>query len=202
MKLNIFKYLILVLLLTGCKKDNKTVKNYGYLKTEPYNLNVSLKLSEFNNFGNFVDRIKEIVCNDSIPKIVIQKKRIIKNIYPVENCNPASYHTERKHYITFRNGKPNKFHSNKEIKTDSLDHLLKNELAYYERSNKTNDPNVYYVIIESQRNEGLDGIQEFLMKLTDEFDKLETESNFNILFGNVMPIPPLPQEYSEEETLQ
>jgi len=195
MKINIFKYLILILFLISCKKENKTVKNYGYLKSEPQNLNVNLQLSEFENFGFFVDKLNRIVCKDSIPKIVIKNKSSTKNIYPIESCIPASYQTENKHYVTFRNGKPNKFHSNEEIKIDSLGNLLRNEFAYYKRTNETDNPDSYYVIIESQRNETLNGIEEFLIDLTNEFDKLETESNLNILFWNVLPIPPLPPEY-------
>ncbi len=43
MKLSSVNYLVLILLLTSCKEDKKTIKNYGYLKSEPQNLNVTLQ---------------------------------------------------------------------------------------------------------------------------------------------------------------
>ncbi|HLS30185.1 MAG TPA: hypothetical protein VK021_04965 [Flavobacteriaceae bacterium] len=64
--------------------------------------------------------------------------------------------------------------------------------------NETDLPNLYYVIIKSEPNESLDGIENFLENLTKEFDKLKTKSNLNIAFWSIFPdIPPPPRENSE-----
>ncbi|EMY79851.1 hypothetical protein pgond44_14858 [Psychroflexus gondwanensis ACAM 44] len=204
MKLSFVKYLILVLLLTSCEEDKKTIKNYGYLKSEPQNLNVALKLSEFKNFGLFIDRISEITCNDSIPKVVIEDKNLIKNIYPVYDCNPAPFNPKSKHYVTFRNGNAHRFRSEKEINIDSLDYILKNDFAYYHTSNKSENPDVYYTIIESERSEKTNGIENLLFNITNEFDELNSKLNLNISFWNIPPLPPPPppQEKSEQKIPQ
>lgn len=203
MKLSFVNYLVLILLLTSCKEDKKTIKNYGYLKSEPQNLNVTLKISEFKNFGLFIERISEITCNDSIPKIVLENKNLIKNIYPVDDCNPAPFNPKSKHYITFRNGNAYRFRSEKEIKIDSLDFLLKNDFAYYQTSNKSENPDVYYTIIESERSEKTNGIENLLLNITNEFDELDTKLNLNISFWNIPPLPPPPpQEKSVQKIPQ
>lgn len=203
MKSNFVNYLVLILLLTSCKEGKKTIKNYGYLKSEPQKLNVTLKISEFKNFGLFIDRISEIICNDSIPKIVIKNKNLIKNIYPVDDCNPAPFNPKSKHYITLQNGNAYRFRSEKEIKIDSLDYILKNDFAYYRTSNKSENPDAYYTIIESQRNEKTNGIENLLLNITNEFDELDTKLNLNISFWNIPPLPPPPsQEKSVQEIPQ
>jgi len=201
MKLNFVKYLILILLLTSCEDDKKAIKNYGYFKSEPQNLNVALKISEFKNFGLFIDRISEITCNDSIPKVVIENKKSIKNIYPIDDCNPAPFNPKSKHYITFRNGNAYRFRSEKEIKIDSLDFLIKNNFAYYQTSNKSENPDVYYAIIESERSEKINGIENLLLNITNEFDELDTELNFNISFWNIPPLPPPPPKEKSEQKI-
>src|SRR5690625_4391851 len=95
MNLSFAKYLILFLLFASCFENGRNIKKYGYLKNEEVSLNVPLKLSEFKEFGVFIDRLNEIVCNDSVPKIVIQNK----NIYPVEDCNPKPFNPKGKHFI-------------------------------------------------------------------------------------------------------
>ena len=74
MDLNFAKYLIIILLLTSCKNQETEIKNYGYPNNENGNLNVSLELSEFKNYGKLIDKLREISCNDSVPKIVITEQ--------------------------------------------------------------------------------------------------------------------------------
>ena len=201
MKLSFVKYLVLVLLFTSCEEGKKTIKNYGYLISESKNLNVTLRLSEFKNFGLFTDRISEIICNDSIPKVVVENKNLIKNIYPVDDCNPAPFNPKSKHYITFRSGTAYRYRSENEI--DSLDYILKNNFAYYQTSNKSENPDVYFAIIESERSEKTNGIENLLLNLTNEFDELDTKLNLNIAFWNIPPLPPPPpQENSEQKIPQ
>ena len=78
MNLKFAKYLIITLLLASCGKQETEIKNYGFPKNERGSLNLSLELSEFKNYGKLIDRIREITCNDSIPKLVIKEKKIIK----------------------------------------------------------------------------------------------------------------------------
>ncbi len=194
MRLNFVKYLIFLMFLASCGKQEKEIRDYGFPKKEKDSLRTSIKLSEFQNYGILIDRIQEIICNDSIPKIVIEKKYLIRNIYPIVYCEAISINPKGRHYVSFKKGKAYKDNYSKEIKTDSLTRILKKEFAYYQTSNESNNPNSYVIIIESNRNENVAGIEQFLTDLTLEFDRLNTELELNIAFWEDVPVmPPLPK---------
>lgn len=96
MKLNFIKYLILFLVFASCEKQIKKIKNYGIEKRQNDNLSVSLKISEFNNYGTLINRVHKIKCNDSLPKIIIEHSNLTRNIYPIEHCEPIMFHPKSK----------------------------------------------------------------------------------------------------------
>ena len=197
MDLNFAKYLIIILLLTSCKNQETEIKNYGYPNNENGNLNVSLELSEFKNYGKLIDKLREISCNDSVPKIVITEQIHIRNIFPIEHCEPMIFAPDGKHYVTFRKGKPFEWQTITEILPDSLSKKLNEDFAYNRNSEKLES---YLIIIESERNEKMIGIEKFITDITQEYDKLETELEFNIAFWEVVPhLPPPPENESENK---
>jgi hypothetical protein len=200
MNLKFAKYLIIILLLASCGKQETEIKNYGFPKDENGSLNVSLELSEFKNYGKLIDRIREITCNDSIPKIVVKQKNLIRNIYPIEHCEPMIFDPDGKHYVSFAKGKFYKDHFSKEIKADSLAWTLKNDFAYFKVEDETDVIKSYFTIIESNRNEKIDGIEDFLTDLTQEYDKLETELELNISFWEVVPYSPPSEMKNDKQT--
>ncbi|NDV43055.1 hypothetical protein [Flagellimonas sediminis] len=200
MNLKFAKYLIIMLLLANCGKQETEIKNYGFPKSESGSLNVSLKLSEFKNYGKLIDRIREITCNDSIPRIVIKEENIVRNIYPIEHCEPMIFDPEGKHYVSFTKGKFYKDHFSKEIKADSLDWTLKNDFAYFKVEDETDVIKSYFMIMESNRDEKINGIENFLNELTQEYDKLKTELELNISFWEVVPYLPPSEIENDKQT--
>lgn len=186
--------------MVNCGKQETEIRNYGFPKDENRGLNVSLELSEFKNYGKLIDRIREITCNDSIPKLVIKEKNLIRNIYPIEHCEPMIFDPEGKHYVSFTKGKFYKDHFSKEIKTDSLAWTLKNDFAYFKVEDETDVIKSYLTIFESNRNEKVDGIENFLTDLTQEYDKLRTELELNISFWEVVPYSPPPKMENDKQT--
>ncbi|WP_194768699.1 hypothetical protein [Tamlana sp. I1] len=203
MKLYFIKYLIFFLVFASCEKQVKGIKNYGIEKRLNDNLSVSLKISEFNDYGTLIDRIHEIKCNDSLPKIIIDSKNLIRNIYPIEHCEPILFSPKSKHYVTFVNGKLYHDSNNnyREIGMDSLTWILANDFTYYRSNNASNKPESYLVIVESSRNENLKLIEKFLTNLTQEFDKLNSKLELNILFWEDLPyLPPPPVTENGRQT--
>ena len=197
MNLKFAKYLIIILLLANCGKQETVIKNYGFPKSESGNLNVSLELSEFNNYGKFIDRIREITCNDSISKIVIKEKKMIWNIYPTEYCEPMIFDPDGKHYVTFRKGKPFEWQTITEILPGSLSKKLTENFSYYRNSEKLEN---YLIIIESERNEKTNGIEKFITDITQEYDKLESDLELNFAFWeSIQYLPPPPANVNESE---
>jgi len=197
MNLKFAKYLIIILLLAGCGNQETEIKSYGFPKNGNGNLNVSLELSEFNNYGKLIDRIRKTTCNDSIPKIVIKEKNLTRNIYPIEHCEPMIFDPNGKHYVTFRKGKPYEWQSITEILPNSINKKLTEDFAYYRNSEKLES---YLIIIESERNEKVDGIEKFIKSITQEYDELETDLKLNFAFWEVVPhFPPPPANENESE---
>ena len=182
MKLNFAKSFVFFIVIVGCQTQEKQIKDYGFPTKDNNSLEVSLKISDFENYGVFIDRISEITCNDSIPKIVIEENTILRNIYPLEHCEPAAFDPDEKHYVFFERGKPYKDSFSKEIKSDSLNYIIKNDYPYFKSINDSTDIEGYLVIIQTKRNEKVDGIEQFLTDLTQEFDKLNTEMELKISF--------------------
>jgi len=200
MKLNFTKYLILLFFIASCVHQEKELKEYGHKESDDHGVHIALQLSEFPSYGQFIDRLREVTCNDSIPKITIEKKNLTQNIYPIEHCEPIIFDPKEKHYVSFARGKAYKGHSSKELKTDSMGWILKNDFAYYRTSNGSNNLEGYLIIIESNRNERVDGIEKFLTNLTLEFDKLETNLDLNISFWEQVPYMPPEQTLENEKT--
>ncbi len=199
MNMNFPKYLIVLLLLTGCVNQETKIKNYGFSKNKNVNLNVSLKLSEFKDYGILIDRINEITCNDSVPKIVIKQKNIIRNIFPTEHCEPMIFDPEGKHYVTFRKGKPFEWQTIIEILPNSLSKKLTDDFTYYRNSEK---PENFLVIIESERKGKLNGIEKFIKDLTQEYDKLGTQLELNFAFWETIRYLPPPPVNKDENEIQ
>ena len=194
MKLNIAKLLILILLMSGCFGPGKKLKEYGYGKKGNDSLKVSLQLRKFKTYGEFLDRILEVTCNDSIPRIVIETKNIVRNIYPTIYCESSIFDPAGKHYITFDRGKIYQDHSLPEINLDSLSEMLLTDFAYYYSSNLTDEPDNFFVIIESMRDEEAVGIENFLNTLAIKYDSLKTDVVLNITFWEQIqhqPPPPI-----------
>ncbi|WP_350290050.1 hypothetical protein [uncultured Croceitalea sp.] len=197
MNLKFAKYLIMILLLASCGNQETEIKSYGFPKNGNGNLNVSLELSEFNSYGKLIDRIRKTTCNDSIPKIVVKEKNLTRNIYPMEHCEPIIFDPNGKHYVTFRKGKPYEWQSIIEILPNSINKKLTEDFAYYRNSEKLES---YLVIIESERNEKIDGIEKFIKSITQEYDELETDLKLNFAFWEVVPhFPPPPANENESE---
>ena len=80
--------------------------------------------------------------------------------------------------------------------TDSLSSKLTEDFAYYRNSEK---PESYLIIIESERDEKVNGIEKFITNITQEHDKIWTDLELNFAFWEVVPHLPPPENGNERE---
>ena len=107
------------------------------------------------------------------------------------------FDTDGKHYVTFRKGKPFEWQTTTEILPDSLHKKLTEDFSYYRNSEKLES---YLIILESERNEKLNGIEKFITAITQEYDKLETDLELNFALWEEVPhLPPSPAIENESE---
>lgn len=191
MNFNFLKYLMFFLFFISCKEQKIEVKNYGFFSSTKEQLTVPIELAKFSNYGMFIDRIREITCNDSIPIIYFEKENVIRNIYPSEYCDPPIFDPDGKHYVTFRKGKVYEWESNEVILTDSIHQKLIEDFSYQRNSNS---PKLFLVIVESDRKEKMDGLENFCNVLMEEHDNLKTDLALSVSFWpTVPPLPPIPE---------
>ncbi|QWX85440.1 hypothetical protein H0I23_07315 [Cellulophaga sp. HaHaR_3_176] len=78
MKIYSIRYGILLVLIIACSDQKKELKEYSIKNND--SLNVSLSISKFETFGNLIDRIDKISCNDSISFVCINDKHTNRHI--------------------------------------------------------------------------------------------------------------------------
>ncbi|MHA7832700.1 MAG: hypothetical protein ACX93O_16505 [Flagellimonas sp.] len=65
--------------------------DYETSKALDKSLTVQIIISNNKNYRELIDKIREVTCNDSIPKIVLKQEKSTRNIYPIEHCKPIIF---------------------------------------------------------------------------------------------------------------
>jgi len=195
MKLNFAKYLIIILLLASCENQKKEIKEYGFKQKDLDSINVSVRISEFDNYKNFLDRLKEIVCYDSIPKIVLETENEIRNIYPIEYCEIPMFHPRFRN--TFFIQMDSIIKNERKVEISELSTLMKQNFENMGvKAGFADSPEKVLFIFEYYENTGVDGIEKYLKTITESYDYIESENELKIAFWTKIDVIP---EYENGE---
>ncbi len=175
----------MILAIVGCqnyepKEPKLTHKEYGKWDSSYDSLGVELELSQFKSFKDLLDRVELIVCNDSVPKIILKTDQELKTIYFGFLCPTTISCFDKKNTIKIHNdtiSMPNKFY----YPMDSLEDLLKRDIE-----NNGYDPYlsispVKLVIFISYNNDGLEKLPKILDKITQAYEKITNKTDVNII---------------------
>tara|TARA_R110000868_G_C10730049_1_gene751517 strand:- start:257 stop:865 length:609 start_codon:yes stop_codon:yes gene_type:complete len=189
MKLNFAKYFVITMLLASCGNQKKEIKEYGFKQKDTDSLNVSVRISKFDNYENFLDRLKEIVCYDSIPKIVLETENNIRNIYPIEYCEIPMFHPRFRN--TFFIQRDSIIKNERKVEFSELSALMKQN---YENMGKKADfadsPEEVLFIFEYYENNGVDGIEKYLEAITESYDYIQAKEELKIAFWPKIDVIP------------
>lgn len=189
---------VICLFLIGCNSPEmqvvdspvEEVKMYGSAQNSNDNLFVPIALSELETYGQLIDRIEEIACNDSTPQILIKNNSETRIVFPVIECLPPPFDPRSKHYVFISNGQANYHSSLDPINLDSLQYVIQTDYAFQRRGVTA----AYLVVIEADSIENTQGVKEFLNHLTRAFDSVETDLHLNILLWRIYTPPPEPPD--------
>ncbi|RIV68441.1 hypothetical protein [Flagellimonas aequoris] len=190
MLLKIAKYFSVIFLLSSCGNHNKELKKYGWFKLNKNDsLNVLLQISDFDNYGKLLYRLKDITCHDSIPIIVLETKKKIRHIYPIEYCEVPMFDPKTRN--TFYIDEDSIYKNERQVQSVNLTSLLKEN---YEnmgtKADFADSPDKVLFIFEISKNKGMNGIQKHLELITKSYDSLETKNDLKILFWRKIDIVP------------
>lgn len=140
-----------------------------------------MKIPEFDNYGILLDRLNEIICNDSIAKIIIETDNTKRNIYPIEYCEIPMFHPRNRNtFFVYRDS------ICKNERKVSHSYLSKLMAENFENMDKNSDfadsPEKVLFIFEFYAKKSTNGIEEQLEIITKSFDQLKTSNELKIAF--------------------
>lgn len=195
----------------GCRNsENKEpqliLKEYGKFELAKDSLSFELKLNQFKNFKQLLEKTEKAVCNDSFPKLVINKKDKTKIIYFQNPCWD--------HYACILIFQRNtiEIHNDTIIKQnqifyplDSLDNILKKDINNYGKDPFFSDKPEKLIIYISYDENGLERLPNTIDKLTDSYEKITSKLDIRIWLNErieFIPPPPPPQQTQSIELIE
>ena len=190
MNLKLAKYVIIILVLMSCQNENKHLTEYGRFDKSKDSLNISIRIADFETYGEFLNRLTEIVCNDSIPKIVIETENNKRNIYPIVFCHPPSANPRPRN--TFYIDEDSIYKNYRQVKPEELYQLMSRNFNNTEQDIELAEkPEKILFIFDYYENKKPNGVEKNLELITNAFDLLETKNELKIIFGPRIDLIPV-----------
>ena len=174
------------------KSDNLIEKDFGLLEKENDSISVEINLSEFNDWKKLLKRTEQIVCNDSLPKIIIKKENTYKNVYLRNPCweKLTCLLIKEKNILEIHNDKINKI-GNIFYPLDSLPKILKRDLENNGTNPELSENPEKLVILISYDYNGIQKLPNTLDKLTSSFEQVTNKNNLKIWLNRKVEVIPL-----------
>ena len=171
------------------------IEFFGKTYTKRDSLAVEVMLTKYDSFGQIVQRIETIVCNDSIPKFVLKSAAgKIKNIYLKNICRQNYGCILIKMRNVFKIKNDSIFKGYRIYPPDSLYNILKKDIENNGKDPGFSDRKDRLIIsISYTENEyKLQKLNNLLAKLTDTYKGLTDTTNMIILVEKIFHPPPPP----------
>ena len=199
-KIKLTTLILLGLTIVGCQNFEKKEENlnkeekqlvqqkFGKLKTEDDNLEVELKTVQFNNWTGLAGRVKEIVCNDSLPIIKLTTDKQLKTIYLHNVCRDDDSFPIIKQKNVFEIHNDTMMRNETSFPMDSLKSVLTRDII-----NKGKNLDKLTILI-SYNNE-FQSLPKTLNRLTETYEKITNKRDINIRLVDKgdFRIPPRPK---------
>ncbi len=204
--IKISSLIILILAIFSCQyAEQKPIKliekEYGLFENENDSLGVELKLNEFDNWKELLERTEKIACNDSLPKLTLKSTADIKTVYFRNPCweNFGCILIKQKNIIQIHNdtiSKSDRFF----YPLDSLATVLKKD---FENNGKIPSWSVSpekLMILISYDNGKMERFPKTLIRVVNEYEKLTDSVVLKIWLNEKfdIPPPPPPKDWKEE----
>tara|TARA_R110001583_G_scaffold190587_1_gene354953 strand:+ start:346 stop:978 length:633 start_codon:yes stop_codon:yes gene_type:complete len=200
--------ILLILTIIGCnnsdKKEKQLVKiEFGNLDSASDSLGVELKLNQFKNWRDLLERTERIACNDSLPKITVKSDNKIKTIYLRNPCweDFGCILIRQRNVIEIHNDTINKSDMNF-YPLDSLQNVIKRDIENNgENPELCDNPEKLLFYVSYDKNQ-MGNLPKTLDKLTESYNRITNKTDIKIWLNEkiyFVPPPPPPKELNEIE---
>lgn len=194
MKIKLNTLLFVILLNLNCLDNHSVTTYHGLLNENNLDKIVNVEPRNYLSFGELVNRVEQIACNDSIPTIIIKNGKYQKLLGLANPCwgKFACLLIKQRNVLKI---KDEKIIRSNEISLDSLEVYIK---KHYENNGKdlrfSELPSRAMISINySDRN--MSNLKSILNEILTEYEKLNLEEPLIIsLDRNIPPPPPLPNK--------
>ncbi len=199
--------IILVLSIFCCQnaeqKPIETIeKDFGLYQNENDSIAVELKLKEFNNWKELLERTEQIACNDSLPKITLENDSLSTRVYLRNPCweGLACILIKQKNTIKIHNDTVSKVGENF-YPLDSLSIVLRRDIENNGQNPRLSDNPEKLLICISYDEDGISKLPNTLNQLTKAFEKVTERTDLKIWLNEKnIPLPPPPPVNRQAET--
>jgi len=183
--------------LIEAKKEDPILKEYG----DPTKFNklphAVLNFDEFESFSNLFQRCEKIVCNDSIPKIIIEKDGVLKRIYLVNKCpeNSSRFPSKKDASLIYVSVRNDSIYKNRRYyPLDSLGQFIPKKFENSSKKDIENGNSSRLIIVLTNESCEQKNLLRKIDYLTDLYESItgKTDVNFILFDRRLIPPPPKP----------
>ena len=189
--------LLLILTVFNCQNaEQKPLKiietDFGINQSKNDSIGIELRLNEFNNWEELLERTESIVCNDSLPKITLKSDEKIRTVYFRNPCSErfGCILIKQRNTIEIHNDIINK--ADREFyPLDSLASLLKKDYKNNGQNPRLSDSPEKLLIYISY-DDRFENLPNTLNKLISEYEKITDKKDIKIWLNKKFDFPPPP----------
>jgi hypothetical protein len=192
MRITIIPILTVYLITFSCSQNKiSKVEFYGQIDESNSNEIVKVEPSQFQSFDNLVERVEQVICNDSIPAISIKENGVEKIVRIANPCweGVACILIKRRNILKIED---EKIKMEFPVSLDSLETYISNHYNNNGKSYRFSESANRAIISISFREKDMENLRSILSKII----KFHTSLNLNlplvVHLDVIIPPPPLP----------
>jgi len=182
--------------LIEAKKEDPILKEYGdptKFKKLPH---AALNFDDFESFSNLFQRCEKIACNDSIPKIIIERDSVLKHIYLVNKCpeNGSRFPSKMDTSLIYVSVRNDSIYKNRRYyPLDSLEQFIPKKFGNSSKKDIENGNSSRLIIILTNESCEQKNLLRKIDFLTDLYESITGKTDVNFLLFDRSLIPPPPE---------
>lgn len=205
---------IFLIVVSGCKNERQQDKNIDLTEKVVSNIEdnmVALEFSEFDDFRNLLKRVDEIVCNDSVPVVIM---RVNDTTYIHKVSTPCwdkigDILIKQKNVLIVHDDSIEKRFTKpwmcKKFELSKLGSVLEKDISNNGKDENWSESPAKHILSISVSNDSLNKLQPIFLELSRAYERNFLNSDIRIWLTDYTPYfepPPPPKEPEKMEEMK